>query len=87
MKTLLARIVTIALVLALGTYLLDYLGRAWAPAATISMLSPFHYFEPMTCDLGGEAVRGNPFAIRRTGGPVASAQPVSLPVGASTARR
>ena len=34
--------------LALSTYLLDYLGRAWEPAATISRLSPFHYFEPMT---------------------------------------
>jgi len=33
--------------LALTTYLLDYLGRAWEPAATISRFSPFHYFEPM----------------------------------------
>jgi hypothetical protein len=38
---------SIAGLLALGTYLLDYLGRAWEPAATISKLSPFHYFEPM----------------------------------------
>jgi ABC-type transport system involved in multi-copper enzyme maturation permease subunit len=35
-------------VLALAFYLLDYLGRAWDPAAGISRLSPFHYFEPMT---------------------------------------
>ena len=38
---------SIAGLLALSTYLLDYLGRAWEPAATISRLSPFHYFEPM----------------------------------------
>ena len=38
---------SIAGLLALTTYLLDYLGRAWEPAATISRLSPFHYFEPM----------------------------------------
>jgi beta-exotoxin I transport system permease protein len=34
-------------VLALTTYLLDYLGRAWEPAAAVSRLSPFHYFEPI----------------------------------------
>ena len=38
---------SIAGVLALTTYLLDYLGRAWQPAAAVSKLSPFHYFEPM----------------------------------------
>lgn len=38
---------SIAGVLALTAYLLDYLGRAWQPAATVSKLSPFHYFEPM----------------------------------------
>jgi beta-exotoxin I transport system permease protein len=38
---------SVAGLLALSTYLLDYLGRAWEPAATISRLSPFHYFEPM----------------------------------------
>jgi ABC-type transport system involved in multi-copper enzyme maturation permease subunit len=38
---------SIAGVLALTAYLLDYLGRAWQPAATVSRLSPFHYFEPM----------------------------------------
>jgi ABC-2 type transport system permease protein len=45
----------VAGVLALGTYLLDYLGRAWQPAATLSMLSPFHYFEPMTLVMGQPA--------------------------------
>lgn len=39
--------------LALGAYLLDYLGRAWQPASGISRLSPFHYFEPMTIVGGG----------------------------------
>jgi beta-exotoxin I transport system permease protein len=38
---------SVAGVLALTAYLLDYLGRAWQPAATVSKLSPFHYFEPM----------------------------------------
>lgn len=38
---------SVAGILALIAYLLDYLGRAWEPAATISKLSPFHYFEPM----------------------------------------
>jgi beta-exotoxin I transport system permease protein len=38
---------SIAGVLALTTYLLDYLGRAWQPAAGVSKLSPFHYFEPI----------------------------------------
>ena len=37
----------IAGLLAVSMFLLDYLGRAWEPAATISTLSPFHYFEPM----------------------------------------
>jgi hypothetical protein len=39
---------SVAGVLALTAYLLDYLGRAWQPAATVSKLSPFHYFEPMS---------------------------------------
>ena len=39
--------------LALGSYLLDYLGRAWEPAHTLSRLSPFHYFEPMAVVMGG----------------------------------
>jgi beta-exotoxin I transport system permease protein len=43
---------TVAGVLALTAYLLDYLGRAWEPAAGLSRLSPFHYFEPMTLMMG-----------------------------------
>jgi ABC-type transport system involved in multi-copper enzyme maturation permease subunit len=42
----------VAGVLALAAYLLDYLGRAWQPAAAASRLSPFHYFEPMTVIMG-----------------------------------
>jgi beta-exotoxin I transport system permease protein len=34
-------------VAALAAYLLDYLGRVWAPARLASRFSPFHYFEPM----------------------------------------
>jgi hypothetical protein len=44
---------SIAGVLALTAYLLDYLGRAWQPAATVSKLSPFHYFEPMAVQTTG----------------------------------
>ena len=43
---------SIAGVLAFATYLLDYLGRAWDPAAPVSRLSPFHYFEPMGIIMG-----------------------------------
>jgi len=39
--------------IAFAMYLLDYLGRAWEPARTISRLSPFHYFEPMAVVMGG----------------------------------
>jgi ABC-2 type transport system permease protein len=45
--------------LALGAYLLDYLGRAWEPANAISRLSPFHYFEPMAVVMGGPLSAGN----------------------------
>jgi len=37
---------------ALVAYLLDYLGRAWTPAYRASVLSPFHYFEPMSIVIG-----------------------------------
>jgi ABC-2 type transport system permease protein len=36
----------------LAAYLLDYLGRAWEPARSVSALSPFHYFEPTALILG-----------------------------------
>lgn len=43
---------SLAGILALAAYLLDYLGRAWDPARAISSLSPFHYFEPMALVMG-----------------------------------
>jgi hypothetical protein len=43
----------IAAVAALAAYLLDYLGRIRTPAESLSRLSPFHYFEPMTVVTGG----------------------------------
>lgn len=43
---------------AFAAYLLDYLGRAWEPAESISAVSPFHYFEPMT------VVTGQPLSVR-----------------------
>lgn len=42
----------VAGVAALAAYLVDYLGRAWDPARSVSALSPFHYFEPMTVIMG-----------------------------------
>jgi ABC-2 type transport system permease protein len=33
-------------ILALSTFLLDYMGRIWAPAESIAWLSPFRYFSP-----------------------------------------
>jgi hypothetical protein len=43
---------TAAGVAALAAYLLDYLGRAWEPAETVSLLSPFRYFETMPLVMG-----------------------------------
>ena len=42
---------------ALTAFLLDYLGRAWQPAAGLSVVSPFHYFDPMS------VVGGQPFSL------------------------
>jgi ABC-2 type transport system permease protein len=33
-------------VIALGTFLLDYIARAWQPAESIGWISPFRYFSP-----------------------------------------
>ncbi|MGH9822807.1 MAG: hypothetical protein ACREDR_06105, partial [Blastocatellia bacterium] len=38
--------------LALGTFLLDYVARQWRPAESISWASPFHYFSPFELLLG-----------------------------------
>lgn len=38
--------------LALVTFLLDYVARAWKPARSIGWLSPFRYFDPMDLLLG-----------------------------------
>jgi ABC-type transport system involved in multi-copper enzyme maturation permease subunit len=45
--------------IAFAAYLLDYLGRAWQPAHAISVVSPFHYFEPMAIVIGGSMSSGN----------------------------
>jgi ABC-2 type transport system permease protein len=36
----------VAGLLALATFLLDYIARAWQPAEAIAWLSPFRYFNP-----------------------------------------
>jgi ABC-type transport system involved in multi-copper enzyme maturation permease subunit len=50
--------VAVAGVTAFGAYLLDYLGRAWEPARPASVLSPFHYFEPLSL------IAGQPLNLR-----------------------
>jgi hypothetical protein len=47
---------------ALGTYLLDYLGRAWEPAQAISRISPFHFFDPAAL-LAGAPIQGANVAV------------------------
>jgi ABC-2 type transport system permease protein len=54
-----ATAVGVTAVAALAAYLLDYLGRVWDPARSVSRLSPFHYFEPMSLLTGAPLNRGN----------------------------
>ncbi|HEY6213832.1 MAG TPA: hypothetical protein VIW45_16175 [Vicinamibacterales bacterium] len=41
---------------AFAMFILDYLGRFWDPAQTLSAISPFHYFDPFGM-LGGAALQ------------------------------
>jgi ABC-2 type transport system permease protein len=43
----------VAGVLALATFLLDYVGRLWSPAESLAWLSPFRYFSPLYLIVGG----------------------------------
>lgn len=43
---------------ALATFLLDYVARAWAPAERVAWLSPFRYYSPF------ELVMGNPLSMK-----------------------
>jgi ABC-2 type transport system permease protein len=38
--------------LALGFYLLDYVGRLWQPAEKVAWLSPFRYYNPFDLMIG-----------------------------------
>jgi len=42
----------IAGLLALTTYLTDYVGRAWKPAESVAWLSPFRYYTPFELVMG-----------------------------------
>jgi ABC-type transport system involved in multi-copper enzyme maturation permease subunit len=42
--------------LAFAMFVLDYLGRFWDPAKTLSAISPFHYFDPFGM-IGGAPLR------------------------------
>jgi ABC-2 type transport system permease protein len=44
--------------LALGTFLLDYVGRLWKPAEAVAWLSPFRYYTPF------ELIMGNPLPAK-----------------------
>lgn len=44
--------------LALATYLLDYVGRLWQPAEKIAWLSPFRYYNPF------DLITGSPLPVR-----------------------
>ena len=38
--------------LALSTFLLDYIARAWSPAASVGWVSPFRYYNPLDMIMG-----------------------------------
>jgi len=40
--------------LALATFLLDYVGRAWQPAESLAWLSPFRHYSPFELLMGKE---------------------------------
>jgi ABC-2 type transport system permease protein len=44
--------------IALGTFLLDYIARAWEPAESIAWISPFRYFSPF------QMLDGNPLPAK-----------------------
>jgi ABC-2 type transport system permease protein len=43
---------SLAGLLALTTFLLDYVARAWEPAEKIAWLSPFRYYNPLDLVMG-----------------------------------
>jgi beta-exotoxin I transport system permease protein len=45
--------------LALTTYLLDYVARVWEPAEKIALLSPFRYYNPLDMIMGREVSTHN----------------------------
>ena len=49
----------VAGVLALVTFLLDYIARLWEPAKAFAWLSPFTYFSPLDLVTGGELLMKN----------------------------
>jgi ABC-2 type transport system permease protein len=49
----------IAGMLALTTFLLDYIARAWSPAERVAWLSPFRYYSPLDIVMGLDVPRHN----------------------------
>ena len=52
---------------ALAAYLLDYLGRIWDPARSLSKISPFHYWEPMSLLSGAGLMTKNVIVLLAIG--------------------
>lgn len=50
---------SLAGLLALAAFLLDYVARAWPPAATVAWLSPFRYYNPFDLLIGKGLSTGN----------------------------
>jgi ABC-2 type transport system permease protein len=50
---------SLAGLLALSTFLLDYVARAWQPAQSVAWLSPFRYYDPVETVMGFEVPAHN----------------------------
>jgi len=54
---------SLAGLLALATFLLDYVARAWQPAESVGWLSPFRYYSPLDLLMGKPLPAGNLIAL------------------------
>jgi ABC-2 type transport system permease protein len=53
--------------LALATFLLDYVARAWQPAEAIAWLSPFRYYSPLDLVMGKQIPEHNLWVLAGVG--------------------
>jgi ABC-2 type transport system permease protein len=54
---------TVAGLIALAAFLLDYLGRAWQPLQSVAWLSPFRYYSPFDMLMGNSVPEKNPLVL------------------------